>query len=56
MPNFSIKFHFGRFVGVLWGQLDVDLIEASVIGSVIWSLDVAFPMPEIPIKERDLDS
>ena len=44
VPNFSIKFHLGWLVGVLWGQLNVDLVETSFVGSVVRALNVSFPV------------
>ena len=55
VPNFSVEFHLGGLVGVLWGQLNIDLVEASFIRGIIWPFDVSFPVPEIAPEERDLD-
>jgi len=56
MPNFSIKLHLGRLVGVLRWQLDVDLEATAFVCSIIWTLNVPLPMSDVPVKERDLDS
>ena len=55
MPDFSIKFHLGRLVGVLWRQLNVDLVETSFVGSVVRALNVSLPVSEVVVEELDLN-
>ncbi len=50
MPDFGLEFHFGRLIGVLGRESDVDLVEASLIWSVLWTLDISFPVPEVSIE------
>lgn len=53
MPDFCLKFHFWRLVGVLRGKDNVDLEESALIGSIIWSLDISLPVPEVAVEEAD---
>ena len=55
VPDFSIEFHLGRLVGVLWGQLNVDLVETSFVGSVVGPLNVSLPVSQVVVEELDLD-
>lgn len=56
MPNFSIEFHLRRLVRVLGRKLDIDLVATAFVWGIIWSLNVAFPVPNITVEQRDLDS
>jgi hypothetical protein len=55
VPYFSIEFHLGWFIGVFGRKGDIDLEGASLIRSIIGSLDVSLPMTEVVIEEWDLD-
>lgn len=55
MPDFGIKFHLGGFIGVFGRKLNIDLVEAAFVGSVIGPFDVSFPVAEVASEEGNFD-
>ena len=56
MPDSGIEFHLGRLVGVVVGEDDIDLEEASFIGRVLGSVDEAFPVIDIVVDDLNFES
>lgn len=54
MPNFGLKFHLGRLVGVLRRQNNVDLIKTALVASIIGPLDISLPVPVVAVEEAHL--
>jgi hypothetical protein len=51
MPQLRLEFHLGRFIWILGREDDINLEYSSLIRGILWTLDIPFPVPEIPIEE-----
>lgn len=34
MPDARLELHLGRLIGILWGQLDVDLVDTTFVAGI----------------------
>ena len=51
MPDFCLKLHLWRLVGILRRQLNIDLIHSSLVRRIVRPFDVTDPMSDVVAEQ-----
>ena len=55
MPDFGVELHFGRHVGILVWDFDVDLELSALVDGIARAVDYALPVLEVVVYEPNFE-